>query len=1228
MGGEQDLNTYKNCFEDFKQYIKKIYNEPEPKRHEGYFVDYNAYIRFETFVSDLVNGKTIIPSLNYKEFIKSEKIRTINFERVKRKILKNDEFIIINRDLYSVICQENEFDKNNNKITYELTPTNLILFPESLSETIYRNNKNNIINKLSIRQKPGVNLQKINKIYKDIKHYYENEKEIINKLKEEFSTYNYYGYLVDKKWVDEWVQCSFYDSIKTIYFDNNIKDEYLIKDSILNQQLKSTFNYDNINNINNFILQHDTYLNKLQKGNNAYVLLDESFIKGFINIDYIKISNFILSFQKISIEFPNKYIYSFPTQNNIIQFGHNIINSNDNNNTYNSEILKHLLRFYYFKEEFKTDNDLKKIKKNEAYIIKSDVLNKLQRKYNIKEIYKFLYDYGQLNGITYHNFNLNYPTIWKYLNQTQNIYVQQIKALETSGLIQFTKNESEFIAKIFYEQPHLKYLDGFVLIDKEFASSLKNLFKESINILSINYLTYGDKMLLKIDFNHSYIYEIVKYNNKQNFEVIYLIEIIKKDRIDDIASLYRFIFYMNDIKNSVPIANPLIINKDFIINLHPVKLIIPINNKVKRASSFEKNNNDIISKIIKNQNFKKAIYLYCNELYFEQKLKHFYYKDEEFYLIKREHYLNIKTQINYDNIKNYLIGKINNIPSLSTELLYFLKALSSKDLNDLLNHLKTINEVQSLPVSFEIEKETIINPVETGESFTILKNFQLIKKSIMNFLFPNKNSFHILKCSCLGNNMFVFHYPINQLNNIKYILVVSIIDESKNIKNKYLLIYEKPEYISNHFDKKIRFNLNNYLSSLNFNNNITQIWDQDHNKLGLVIKFPIPRLFNNLKEAFSHKPLIGLEKIGDTCFINPVLQCLCNIERFANYFKYDKDLDKLVKLDNNNNEKLSSEFKLLLENLYPNQQSRNYEQNSLNNWHNYNIQRNFYSAKKFKDKFVRMQSLLENRSYNISNDFINFIVMILDTLHKELNVIQNNQDNFDVSLLMDKSNKKLVYNNFKEKFKKKHCSIISELFYAVNCNVTQCTNCKVKLYDYQNYFFLSFNMEEVKEYKLNNNSGIIDSNMSNTINIYDCFSNNRKEIELNGDDAIDCMNCKNKSKGKIYTTLTTGPEILIIILDRGKRGQETNIKIEFYQELHLNNYIELGSTGCHYELIGVISLENQGQLERYIAYCKSFFDNKWFKYNDRLVNPVNDVESEIFSNSIPYLLLFKKIQHK
>ena len=578
------------------------------------------------------------------------------------------------------------------------------------------------------------------------------------------------------------------------------------------------------------------------------------------------------------------------------------------------------------------------------------------------EIYNSLHNNGILDGITYHNFNRNYPKICKYLNQNMTKNIKQIKTIETRGTIQFSKNESEFIPNIFNKQHLLKYLDEFVLIDKDFASSLIKLFtfKESVNILKIYYFTYGNKMLLKIDFNHNYIYEIVKYNEIRSVEVKYIIEIIKKDKIDDIISLYNFLSLMNDVKNSVNISNPVQINKNFVINLHQLDSTNIINGQIQ----CESNNNDIITEILKNEKFKKVIYLYCNgySLILKKRNNN---KDEEFYLIKKEYYKNIKKENNYDMLRKFINGKIRNIPPNENELIFILKSLSESDLNTFFNNLKTENLEKQLPILSEIEKETIINPIEPGESFTILKNFELIEKNMMNNLIENKDSFYKMKVSFAGNNMAVFHYPINELNNTKYILVISIIDDAKNIHNKYLLIYEKPEYVSNHFDKVIKSNLNNYVTSLKLN--ITEILGNDQNKIGLIIKFPIAYSFNKLKDEFSKKPLIGLENLGDSYYINPTLQCLCNIETFAEYFKYDKNITNLVKQDKNN-EKLSSEFKLLIDNLYPYQQSKIYEQNSSNNNNLFsNNQNNFYSAKKLKDKFIQMKPLINSKTMIESN---------------------------------------------------------------------------------------------------------------------------------------------------------------------------------------------------------------------------------------------------------------------
>ena len=70
-----------------------------------------------------------------------------------------------------------------------------------------------------------------------------------------------------------------------------------------------------------------------------------------------------------------------------------------------------------------------------------------------------------------------------------------------------------------------------------------------------------------------------------------------------------------------------------------------------------------------------------------------------------------------------------------------------------------------------------------------------------------------------------------------------------------------------------------------------------------------------IKKYFNSKPLIGLENIGATCYMNATLQCLCNIDMFVNYFKYNERFFDIIKADINK-EKLCPAFKLLIENLY------------------------------------------------------------------------------------------------------------------------------------------------------------------------------------------------------------------------------------------------------------------------------------------------------------------------
>ena len=110
------------------------------------------------------------------------------------------------------------------------------------------------------------------------------------------------------------------------------------------------------------------------------------------------------------------------------------------------------------------------------------------------------------------------------------------------------------------------------------------------------------------------------------------------------------------------------------------------------------------------------------------------------------------------------------------------------------------------------------------------------------------------------------------------------------------------------------------------------------------------------------------------------------------------------------------------------------------------------------------------------------------------------------------------------------------------------------------------------------------------------------------------------------TVLTAGPQILILLLNRGK-GIEFRVKINFVDILDLSNYVQFPNFGAKYKLIGVIThMGESGMGGHFIAYCINPISQQWNKYNDSIVTPVNDFQKEIINYANPYLLFYQKIQ--
>ena len=364
----------------------------------------------------------------------------------------------------------------------------------------------------------------------------------------------------------------------------------------------------------------------------------------------------------------------------------------------------------------------------------------------------------------------------------------------------------------------------------------------------------------------------------------------------------------------------------------------------------------------------------------------------------------------------------------------------------------------------------------------------------------------------------------------------------------------------------------------------------------------------------QNHPLIGLENIGITSYMNATLQCLSNIEQLTNYFRNNSYVEHIVKFKPDS---LAASYKRLIHNLWP----------SNNNHQIFNHNKS-YAPYDFKNKISKMNSLFEGIHANDSKDLLNFIIT---TLHEELNKSKKNGDLHEN--ITSQIDEQLELKEFIENFINENRSIISDLFYGVNETIIICSNCKIPKYNFSIDFCLRFPLEEVRKFKLdqlNKNNNIMNQFEKNSkikllneniIDFKDCFDFDKKIGIFDGDNAMYCDICKKQNDATYQTLLYTLPNILIIILNRGV-GKQFKVKLEFTELLDLNDYAKYGGK---YELISVIThLGESGFSGHFIASCKSHIDKEWYQYNDSIVKKIYDFKNEVLNFGDAYILFYKK----
>ena len=140
------------------------------------------------------------------------------------------------------------------------------------------------------------------------------------------------------------------------------------------------------------------------------------------------------------------------------------------------------------------------------------------------------------------------------------------------------------------------------------------------------------------------------------------------------------------------------------------------------------------------------------------------------------------------------------------------------------------------------------------------------------------------------------------------------------------------------------------------------------------------------------------------------------------------------------------------------------------------------------------------------------------------------------------------------------------------------------------------------------------------IDIYDCLKKFAQKEILDESNLWFCDKCKSNQKAIKKIQINYFPEILVIHLKRFKGS--TGYKINNQVDVPIYDFV-LKSYNIEekYNLVGVINHYGNLACGHYTAFCRNYYDGKWYKFDDS--NETEIKEENVVTNEA-YVLLFKK----